>query len=110
MLRPGTAPDRFLVGLAVLTLLAEVAEERPLICVVDDAHWLDRASVQTLEFVARRLVAEPVAIVVAARDTDEPPVLAGFPVCVVAGLRPTDAAALLRTAVTGTLEIGRAHV
>src|SRR5437879_1829670 len=59
-LRGGVAPDRFLVGLAVLGLLSEVAEERPLVCLVDDAQWLDRASVQTLEFVARRLLAASV--------------------------------------------------
>src|SRR3712207_7747898 len=71
MLRPGAAPDRFLVGLAVLALLAEVAEERPLVCVVDDAQWLDRASAQALEFVARRLVHERVAMVFAVRASDE---------------------------------------
>src|SRR5947208_2355643 len=67
-LSTGSAPDRFLVGLAVLSLLAEVAEEQPLVCVVDDAHWLDRVSAQTLAFVARRLLAERVALVFAVRE------------------------------------------
>ena len=104
-LQPGSAPpDRFLVGLAVLTLLSEVAEERPLICVVDDAQWLDQASSQTLEFVARRLAAEPVAMVFAIRESDEDPRFPGLPELVVRGLRTADAAALLDSAVPGTLD------
>jgi DNA-binding CsgD family transcriptional regulator len=102
-LRPGGAPDRFLVGLAVLTLLCEVAEERPLFCVVDDVQWLDQASVQTLEFVARRLAAEPVAMVFAVRDGEGSP-LAGLPDLVVGGLRGADAAALLSATHPGPLD------
>ena len=103
-LQPGIAPDRFLLGLAVLTLLCEVAEEQPLICVVDDAQWLDQASAQTLEFVARRLAAEPVGLVFAVRETDEEPKLAGLPELRVRGLAIDDAAALLESAVPGTLD------
>ena len=92
-LRAGDAPDRFLVGLAVLSLLAEVAEEQPLLCVVDDAQWLDRASAQALVFVARRLLAESVALVFSTRDpADE---LEGLPSLRVEGLREGDARALL---------------
>src|SRR5262249_50208302 len=64
-LRAGAAPDRFLVGLATLSLLSEVAEQQPLMCVIDDAHWLDRSSRRVLTFAARRLLAEPVALVFA---------------------------------------------
>jgi DNA-binding CsgD family transcriptional regulator len=103
-LRPGPVPDRFLLGLAVLTLLSEVAEEQPLICVVDDAQWLDQASAQALEFVARRLAAERVGLVFAVRETDEEPQLAGLPELWVRGLAIEDAAALLESAVPGTLD------
>lgn len=103
-LQPGSPPDRFLLGLAVLTLLSEVAEEQPLICIVDDAQWLDQASVQTLEFVGRRLAAEPVGLVFAERETDEAPKLTGLPELQVRGLGIGDAAALLSSAVPGTLD------
>ena len=70
-LRSGAAPDKFLVGLAALNVLAEVAEQGPLLCLVDDVHWLDQASAQVLAFVARRLAAERVALVFALRDSSE---------------------------------------
>jgi DNA-binding CsgD family transcriptional regulator len=103
-LRPGHPPDRFVVGLAVLTLLSTVAEQQPLICVIDDAQWLDQASAQTLEFVARRLVAEPMALVFAVREPGERPMLAGLPELVVGGLDGHDAAALLDSTVAGPLD------
>ncbi|HEV3391154.1 MAG TPA: LuxR C-terminal-related transcriptional regulator [Solirubrobacteraceae bacterium] len=101
-LRSGDAPDRFLVGLAVLSLLAEVAEEQPLLCVVDDAQWLDRSSVQALVFVARRLLAESVALMLVTREPSEE--LEGLPRLVVEGLRDGDARALLGSAVRVPLD------
>ena len=96
-LTAGEAPDRFHVGLAVLSLFAEVAEQGPLLCVVDDAQWLDRASALTLAFVARRLLAEPVAIVFAAREPGEE--LLHVSELEVVGVRNGDARALLSSAV-----------
>jgi tetratricopeptide (TPR) repeat protein len=98
----GPPPDRFLVGLAVLSLLSEVAGERPLICVVDDEQWLDHASAQALGFVARRLAADPVGLVFAARVPGEE--LAGLPELKVEGLREDHARALLDSALAGPLD------
>jgi predicted ATPase len=95
-------PDRFLVGLAVLSLLSDVADERPLVCVVDDAQWLDRASAQCVAFVARRLLAESVVMLFAAREQSE--LLTGLPELVLAGLRAADARSLLVAAIPGPLD------
>jgi DNA-binding CsgD family transcriptional regulator len=101
---PGPPPDRFLVGLAVLSLLAAAAEEQPLICVVDDAQWLDRVSVQTLAFVARRLLAEQVGLVFALREPGDGHGLDGLPECVVEGLAAADARRLLDTMISVPLD------
>src|SRR5215472_1992166 len=101
-LRAGDAPDRFLVALAVLTLLSEVAEERPLLCVVDDAQWLDRSSAQVLAFAARRLLAEPVGLIFAAREPGEH--LQALPDLEVQGLRDQYARALLHSVVRWPLD------
>src|SRR5262249_12167770 len=96
-LREGVAPDRFLVGLAVLTLLAEVAEDRPLLCVVDDAQWLDRAAARGRVFGGGGSRAEPVGLVFAARDPGQE--LGGLADLEVRGLPDQDARALLRAVV-----------
>ena len=96
-LREGGVPDRFLVGLAVLTLLSEVAEDRPLLCLIDDAQWLDAASAQVLAFAARRLLAEPVGLVFAAREPGEQ--LRGLTDLEVRGLPDHEARTLLRSVV-----------
>ncbi|MGP7996974.1 MAG: LuxR C-terminal-related transcriptional regulator [Streptosporangiaceae bacterium] len=98
----GPPPDRFLVGLAVLGLLSEVAGERPLICLVDDEQWLDRASAQALAFAARRLAADPVGLVFAARVPG--PELAGLPQLGITGLPGAHARALLESALPGPLD------
>jgi AAA ATPase-like protein/regulatory LuxR family protein len=94
-LSAGPAPDRFLVGLAVLSLLSEVAGERPLLCVVDDEQWLDRASAQALSFAARRLAADPVGLVFGARIPGDGE-LAGLPELMVEGLQEIRVARLAR--------------
>jgi len=94
-LTTGEPPDRFLVGLAVLSLLAEIAEEGPLVCVVDDAQWLDRVSTQTIAFVARRLLAERIALVFAVREHTDERELGGLPELLVGGLNDADARLLL---------------
>ena len=101
-LTAGEAPDRFLVGLAVLSLFSEVAEQRPLLCVVDDAQWLDQASALTLAFVARRLLAEPVAIIFATREPGEE--LQHVSELEVFGVHDSDARALLSLAVRFKLD------
>jgi DNA-binding CsgD family transcriptional regulator len=99
----GEAP-RFLVALAALSLLAEVAEERPLLCLVDDAQWLDTASSQVLGFVARRLLAESVALVFGVRDPTDERELEGLPTLPLQGLGDQDARALLATVIPGRLD------
>jgi AAA ATPase domain len=98
----GPPPDRFFVGLAVLNLLSEVAADRPLICVIDDEQWLDQASAQALGFAARRLAADSVGLVIAARDPGGE--LAGLPEFEVTGLGDSDARALLASALAGPLD------
>jgi DNA-binding CsgD family transcriptional regulator len=101
-LSAGPAPDRFLVGLAVVGLLSETARERPLICVIDDQQWLDHASAQALGFAARRLAAEAVGLVFAARVPGQD--VAGLPELVVEGLAHDDARKLLESVLTGPLD------
>jgi DNA-binding CsgD family transcriptional regulator len=98
----GAAPDRFLVALATLSLFSEAAHERPLLCVVDDAQWLDRASAQVLGFVARRLLAEPVVLLVAARETTD--AFDGLPELLIEGLDDAEARKLVASVIPGRLD------
>ncbi len=98
-------PDPFLVGLATLSLFAEVAEEQPLVCIVDDAHWLDRASAQIIGFVGRRLLAERIGLVCAARTGIGDGVLAGLPAVFVDGLADAEARSLLLEHLNSPLDI-----
>jgi DNA-binding CsgD family transcriptional regulator len=103
-LSKGGAPDRFLIGVAVLSLLSDAAEERPLVCLVDDVQWLDQASMQALAFVARRLLAESVALVFAVRPSGDESLLPRLPELVVKGLSSGDARALLGWVVSWPLD------
>ena len=103
-LQDGAAPNSFLVALAALSLLAEAAEVGPLVCLVDDAQWLDRASAQALAFVARRLLAERIAMVFAVREPNDAVEFTGLPELVVGGLADEDARWLLASAVPGRLD------
>jgi hypothetical protein len=103
-LTSGDPPDRFLVALATLSLLAEVALKRPLLCVVDDTQWLDAASSQVFGFVARRLLAESVLMVFSIREPSEDRQLAGLPVLTLSGLTVDDARALLGAAIPGPID------
>ena len=107
-LSTGEPPDRFLVGLAVLGLLSDAADAEPLVCLVDDAQWLDRVSAQTLAFVARRLGAERVALVFALRELGDAQELSGLPELVIGGLSDDDAGALLDSVVRGPVD-ARVH-
>jgi DNA-binding CsgD family transcriptional regulator len=100
----GAVPNPFLVGVATLSLFADAAEQKPLVCIVDDAQWLDSASAQSLGFVARRLLAERIALVCAARTGDGDHVLTGLPELPVHGLGESDARALLLANVHGPLD------
>ena len=100
----GRAADRFLVGVAVLSLLSDNAETQPLVCLVDDAHWLDRASAQVLGFVARRLAAESVVLIFAARTSVDTPDFAGLPELTIGPLLDSDARAVLESAIPGKLD------
>jgi hypothetical protein len=107
-LASGDSPDRFLVALAVLSLMAETSEEQPMLCVVDDAQWLDQASAQVLGFVGRRLLAESIALVFAVRTSapgdPSPNHLAGLPELRLGGLDEQSARALLATVTSGPLD------
>ncbi|TYQ14403.1 UNVERIFIED_ORG: regulatory LuxR family protein [Gordonia westfalica J30] len=103
-LREGNAPDRLLVGLAVLTLLGDAGAERPTVCVIDDAQWVDHASLQALTFAARRLLADRVVMVFAARTPDARAELNGLPDLKLDRLTHADADRLLSEVMPGQLD------
>ncbi|HEV7932517.1 MAG TPA: AAA family ATPase [Actinomadura sp.] len=103
-LRDDAVPDLFRVGLAVLDLLSGAGREQPIVCVVDDAQWLDHASAEVLEFVARRVEAEPVAFLFAMRDPEAPGLFDGLPAQTLAGLGIDDALTLLRSQILAPID------
>lgn len=103
-LQVGDVPSRFLIGLAVLSLLAGAAEEQPLACLVDDAQWRDSASVQPLAFAARRVMADPVALIFAVRESGNAAELAGLPGLKVQGFGERDAHLILASVIRGPLD------
>ena len=103
-LTSGARPDRFLVGLAVLSLLSDATETQPLVCLIDDAQWLDQSSAQVLAFVARRLKAESIVVVFAQRDTGGLDAFTGLPQLRLEGLSQVHARELLASAVRGLLD------
>ena len=103
-LTSGAQPDRFLISLAALSLLSEAAEDRPLLCLIDDAQWLDRSSGQVLAFVARRVQAESVALMFSVRDSGEPDELARLPELWVHGLSDRYARELLASVIGAPLD------
>lgn len=100
----GDSPRRFLIGLGVLSLLSAVAEKKPLLCVIDDAQWLDQASAQALSFVGRRLEADAVVLLFAMRDASPSHGLESLPVLTLAGLSDDDASVLLTSKIQGRLD------
>jgi hypothetical protein len=103
-MRGGNVPDPFAVGMAILSLLSDLTQERPLVCVVDDAQWLDQASAQALAFVARHVAAAPAAVVFAVRQPADARGLAGLPEFQLGGLADADARTLLDSVVIGPLD------
>jgi DNA-binding CsgD family transcriptional regulator len=103
-LSSGTRPDRFLVGLALLSLLSDAADQEPLLCLIDDAQWLDQSSAQVLAFVARRLQAEPIVLLFAEREPGEFGELAGLPELRLNGLSDAQARELLASVITVPLD------
>jgi hypothetical protein len=97
----GPPPDRFLVGMAVLGLLNNAAQDRPVVWIIDDAQWMDRSSIQAIAFASRRSQTERVLVVIAARDMDEDGDLAGIPEMPLGGLDAEDAERLFDSVVTG---------